>query len=138
MNTLRTALVGCGKVGQIHAAALSSLAESTFVAVCTRTLCFLVVALCTRISAVGCSVNCIAKSLVFRSASGRPVLVIASGGNKVDETRLSAELGEPVERALGQLAGESEVLDPGFPEELSRWFRDWTSAGFFHSVQVPD
>jgi predicted dehydrogenase len=34
MKTVRTALVGCGKVGQIHAAALSSLAESAFVAVC--------------------------------------------------------------------------------------------------------
>ncbi len=31
---LRTALVGCGKVGQTHAQALSSLAESEFVAVC--------------------------------------------------------------------------------------------------------
>jgi predicted dehydrogenase len=34
MSTLRTALIGCGKVGQIHAAALSSLPESTFVACC--------------------------------------------------------------------------------------------------------
>ena len=34
MATLRTALVGCGKVGQIHAAALASLPESQFVAVC--------------------------------------------------------------------------------------------------------
>jgi UDP-N-acetyl-2-amino-2-deoxyglucuronate dehydrogenase len=34
MTTIRTALVGCGKVGQTHAAALRSLAESDFVAVC--------------------------------------------------------------------------------------------------------
>ncbi|MGH7172334.1 MAG: Gfo/Idh/MocA family protein [Gemmataceae bacterium] len=34
MTPLRTALVGCGKVGQIHAAALASLPESQFVAVC--------------------------------------------------------------------------------------------------------
>jgi predicted dehydrogenase len=34
MDRVRTALVGCGKVGQIHAAALSSLAESEFVAAC--------------------------------------------------------------------------------------------------------
>jgi UDP-N-acetyl-2-amino-2-deoxyglucuronate dehydrogenase len=33
-NTLRTALVGCGKVGQIHAQALRSLAESNLVAAC--------------------------------------------------------------------------------------------------------
>src|SRR4051794_13426183 len=31
---VRTALVGCGKVGQIHAQALGSLAESHFVAAC--------------------------------------------------------------------------------------------------------
>jgi len=34
VRRLRTALVGCGKVGQIHASALAALAESEFVAVC--------------------------------------------------------------------------------------------------------
>jgi predicted dehydrogenase len=34
MQTVRTALVGCGKVGQIHAAALRDLPESCFVGVC--------------------------------------------------------------------------------------------------------
>ncbi len=34
MNAVRTALIGCGKVGQIHAAALYALPESEFVAVC--------------------------------------------------------------------------------------------------------
>jgi predicted dehydrogenase len=36
MRTVRTALIGCGKVGQIHAAALCALPESEFVAVCDR------------------------------------------------------------------------------------------------------
>jgi UDP-N-acetyl-2-amino-2-deoxyglucuronate dehydrogenase len=36
MSPVRTALIGCGKVGQIHAAALASLPESQFVAVCDR------------------------------------------------------------------------------------------------------
>jgi predicted dehydrogenase len=36
MAKLRTALVGCGKVAQLHAAALQSLPESEFVAVCGR------------------------------------------------------------------------------------------------------
>src|SRR5437868_4619794 len=36
MSTVRTALVGCGKVGQIHAAALRTLPASDFVAVCDR------------------------------------------------------------------------------------------------------
>jgi UDP-N-acetyl-2-amino-2-deoxyglucuronate dehydrogenase len=34
MTRLRTGLIGCGKVGQVHAAALSTLPESEFVAVC--------------------------------------------------------------------------------------------------------
>ena len=34
MNRVRTALIGCGKVGQIQAEALSALPESDFVAVC--------------------------------------------------------------------------------------------------------
>lgn len=36
MSKVRTALVGCGKVGQIHATALQGLAEADFVAVCDR------------------------------------------------------------------------------------------------------
>lgn len=34
MNRLRTALIGCGKVGRIHAKALSAIPESEFCAVC--------------------------------------------------------------------------------------------------------
>lgn len=41
--------------------------------------------------AVGCEVGQIAKSLVFRGKnSGRPILVIASGKNHVDEEKLSS------------------------------------------------
>lgn len=50
--------------------------------------------------AVGCSVGQIAKSLVFRGAvSGRGVLVITSGANRVDEALVAAELGEPIVKA---------------------------------------
>ena len=38
MEALRTAVVGCGKVGHLHAKALSRLSESVFVAVCSRNL----------------------------------------------------------------------------------------------------
>src|SRR4051812_50175364 len=34
MERIRTALIGCGKVGQIHASALRDLPESEFVAAC--------------------------------------------------------------------------------------------------------
>jgi prolyl-tRNA editing enzyme YbaK/EbsC (Cys-tRNA(Pro) deacylase) len=49
---------------------------------------------------IGCEVAQIAKSLVFRTkASGRPVLVMASGANRVDEKAVEALLGEKIGKA---------------------------------------
>ena len=51
-------------------------------------------------AAIGCTVGQIAKSLVFRAAkSDRPVLVIASGDNRVDTGKVAALLGEKIARA---------------------------------------
>jgi Cys-tRNA(Pro) deacylase len=51
-------------------------------------------------AAIGCEVAQIAKSLIFRARdSGRPVLVIASGANRVDEKAVGRLLGEKLERA---------------------------------------
>lgn len=51
-------------------------------------------------AAVGCSVGQIAKSLIFKGqASGRPVLVVASGSNRVDERKVAAAVGEAIGRA---------------------------------------
>lgn len=51
-------------------------------------------------AAVGCRVAQIAKSLVFKGqASGDPVLVIASGANRVDEKTVAALVGEAIGRA---------------------------------------
>jgi prolyl-tRNA editing enzyme YbaK/EbsC (Cys-tRNA(Pro) deacylase) len=51
-------------------------------------------------AAIGCSVAQIAKSLVFRAKpSGRAVLVMASGANRVDEAKLAAKLGETIGKA---------------------------------------
>jgi prolyl-tRNA editing enzyme YbaK/EbsC (Cys-tRNA(Pro) deacylase) len=51
-------------------------------------------------AAVGCTVAQIAKSLVFRATqSGRAVVVVASGANRVDERKVAALLGEPIGRA---------------------------------------
>ncbi len=50
--------------------------------------------------AIGCGVEQIAKSLVFRSKqTQRPILVIASGTNRVNEKRIGELLGEPIEKA---------------------------------------
>jgi len=47
--------------------------------------------------AVGCTPAQIVKSLVFqRVTSGAPVLVVASGANRVSEAKLETLLGEPV------------------------------------------
>ncbi len=49
--------------------------------------------------AIGCEVAQIAKSLVFRGReSGKPVLVIASGANRVNEKKLAEHTGEPVQK----------------------------------------
>jgi prolyl-tRNA editing enzyme YbaK/EbsC (Cys-tRNA(Pro) deacylase) len=51
-------------------------------------------------AAIGCDVSQIAKSIVFRgAASGRAVLVIASGANRVDEMVVGALLGESLGKA---------------------------------------
>lgn len=48
---------------------------------------------------LGCTVGQIAKSLVFKAASGAPVLVIASGAQRVDEARIGGLTGEPIRKA---------------------------------------
>lgn len=48
---------------------------------------------------LGCTVGQIAKSLVFKTASGAPVLVIASGALRVDEARIGALAGESIGKA---------------------------------------
>jgi len=57
--------------------------------------------------ALGIEVGQIAKSLIFRAVpSGRAVLVIAAGDRRVDEARISALLGESIERATPDFVRE--------------------------------
>ncbi len=63
--------------------------------------------------AIGCSVAQIAKSILFRSASGKPVLVIASGVNRVDEKKIRALLGEKIERASPEFVKEMTGFEVG-------------------------
>ncbi len=58
-------------------------------------------------AAVGCDVAQIVKSLVFRGRqSGRSVLVVASGGHRVDEGRVAAVVGEEIEKATAEFVRE--------------------------------
>lgn len=50
-------------------------------------------------AAVGCTVGQIAKSLIFRGKqTGTAILVIASGANRVNEKKIAAVVGEPIEK----------------------------------------
>ena len=95
-------------------------------------------------AAIGCEVAQIAKSLIFKGGrSGRPLLVIASGANRVDEAKLAALVGEPVARpdatyvrartgfAIGGVApvAHAEPLDTYIDRDLMRHHQIWAAAG---------
>ena len=63
--------------------------------------------------AIGCQLAQIAKSIIFRSASGRAVLVIASGTNRVDEKKVKSLLGEKIERASPDFVKEATGFEVG-------------------------
>jgi prolyl-tRNA editing enzyme YbaK/EbsC (Cys-tRNA(Pro) deacylase) len=63
--------------------------------------------------AIGCQLAQIAKSIIFRSQSGRAVLVIASGVNKVDEKKVRGLLGEKIERASPEFVKEMTGFEVG-------------------------
>lgn len=99
-------------------------------------------------SAIGCEIAQIAKSLVFRTASGRPVLIVASGVNRVDEKKVGALLGEKIERPdadfvrevtgfpIGGVAplGHSTKLDILLDEDLKALDPIWAAAGTPNAV----
>ena len=63
--------------------------------------------------AIGCHLAQIAKSILFRSQSGKAVLVIASGVNRVDEKKIRALLGEKIERASPEFVKEMTGFEVG-------------------------
>lgn len=63
-------------------------------------------------TAIGCDVAQIAKSLVFRArGSNRPILVIASGANRVDEAAVGAALADRIAGAKIERADAGFVRD---------------------------
>jgi prolyl-tRNA editing enzyme YbaK/EbsC (Cys-tRNA(Pro) deacylase) len=99
-------------------------------------------------AAIGCTVAQIAKSLVFRSVSGEPVLVIASGVNRVDEAKVAAALGEPIGKAdagfvrertgfaIGGVAplGHATKLRIFIDRDLLGYEQIWAAAGHPNAV----
>ena len=65
-------------------------------------------------NAIGCDVAQIAKSILFRTAqTGRAVLVITSGRNRVDDKKIRALLGEKIERASAEFVKEMTGFEVG-------------------------
>lgn len=99
--------------------------------------------------AVGCQVGQIVKSLVFRGKqTQQPVLVIASGSNRVNEKTLAVLLGEPIERAdpdyvrektgfaIGGVppVGHAQSLRVFIDEDLLQYSEVWAAAGTPNAV----
>lgn len=99
--------------------------------------------------AIGCQVGQIVKSLVFRGKqSNIPILVVASGTNRVNERRLSELVGEPIEKADATFVrehtgfavggvppvGHAEHLMTFIDQDLIQYEELWAAAGTPHAV----
>jgi prolyl-tRNA editing enzyme YbaK/EbsC (Cys-tRNA(Pro) deacylase) len=99
-------------------------------------------------AAIGCTVAQIAKSIVFRAASDRAVLVVASGPNRVDEALIAAALGQKIGKAdaafvraktgyaIGGVCpiGHTEPPHLFIDASLERLDPIWAAAGHPHAV----
>jgi len=100
-------------------------------------------------AAIGCSVAEIAKSIVFRGEkSGQAIIIVASGDNRVSETKVAEKVGEPLLRAdagfvreatgyaIGGVApiGHSRPVKLLLDEDLQRFKTIWAAGGTPFSV----
>ena len=100
-------------------------------------------------AAVGCRVDQIVKSLIFRlRESGRALLVETSGVNRVDEKKVAALVGETLERAdadfvraetgfaIGGVApvGHTKPIVTLIDEHLMQFDALWAAAGHPNTV----
>lgn len=100
-------------------------------------------------AAIGCEVGAIVKSLVFKTQqTERPVLVIASGANRVNEKRLRDLAGEKIGRADADFVRQATgfaiggIPPVGHPrpiltfidEDLFRYAEVWAAGGTPHAV----
>jgi len=98
---------------------------------------------------VGCSLGQIVKSLVFRGqVTGKPVLVLTSGANRVDEAKVGQLFGEPIGRADAEFVraatgfaiggvpplGHSRPIETFIDEDLLQYATIWGAAGTPNAV----
>jgi len=98
--------------------------------------------------AIGCELDQIVKSLVFRSADDRAVLALTAGGNRVDEQVLGRQLDTTVRMgdaafvrahtgyAIGGVPpfGHPEPIETLIDEDLFRFEEIWAAGGTPNTV----
>lgn len=100
-------------------------------------------------NAIGCEVAQIAKSLIFKTVSGQPVLVLASGPNRVNEKIIASYLGEKIEKADADFTREvtgfaiggippvghkRKIINIFIDEDLLNFDSVWAAAGTPNAV----
>jgi prolyl-tRNA editing enzyme YbaK/EbsC (Cys-tRNA(Pro) deacylase) len=99
--------------------------------------------------AIGCQVGQIVKSLIFQAlTSHRPILVIASGANRVNEKAIEELVGEAIGKADAEFVrqrtgfviggvpplGHAEKLDTFIDQDLLQYPEIWAAAGTPHAI----
>ncbi len=98
---------------------------------------------------IGCDVSQIAKSLIFKGkTSQKPILIVASGTNRVNEKAIKEYLGEKLEKAdadfvlahtgfaIGGIPpiGHKTSITTLIDEDLMQYEEIWAAAGTPHAV----
>jgi prolyl-tRNA editing enzyme YbaK/EbsC (Cys-tRNA(Pro) deacylase) len=98
---------------------------------------------------VGCALGQIVKSLIFRGqVSSKPILVLTSGANRVDEARISEVAGEPILRAGADFVrtvtgfaiggvpplGHAQRMETYLDEDFLQYGTIWAAAGTPNAV----
>jgi len=99
--------------------------------------------------AIGCQVGQIAKSIIFQAlVSQRPIMVIASGPNRVDEKLITQLVGESIGKADADFVrqhtgfviggvppvGHAEPVETFIDLDLMQYPEIWAAAGTPHAV----
>jgi prolyl-tRNA editing enzyme YbaK/EbsC (Cys-tRNA(Pro) deacylase) len=92
----------------------------------------------------GCTLGQITKSLIFKGQqTGKPILVLTSGANRVDEKRITEYAGEPIGRADADFVravtgfaiggvpplGHAQEMETYLDEDLLQYETIWAAAG---------
>ncbi len=100
-------------------------------------------------NAIGCQVGQIAKSIIFQAVSSqRPILVIASGPNRVSEALIEERVGDKIKKADADFVlqrtgfviggvpplGHITPLETYIDEDLLQYAEIWSAAGNPHAV----